>query len=312
MQGRLGVYYSWSWPQEAGASLGVIENRFPTLFETRRILYPRYSELADPAGYDQGIGGFLDHILRRNFVTFVETAGAALGDPAVELQRTDADGVFTPIDPEFVSGLNTLLIISFDSLRTGQVAGPDELAALREFLATPGNLLIVSPHHDLGDAPEAEFYHHGDRTLPPEQRFGGFARSVLSGLGVPVENRYGLHPATEPDGSPAPLVIDHDLDRLGLLAGVTTFNAHPHLPNLERIDDARSALDVVAQQRIDLAAPPHPFTANGRSTFDALLQSRPGIFAGDLVVTDATLWSSTAGGLDSLKQLWLNVLGRHK
>jgi hypothetical protein len=62
--------------------------------------------------------------------------------------------------------------------------------------------------------------------------------------------------------------------------------------------------------KIDLTAPPHPFTRNGRTTFDALLQSRPGIFAGDLFVGDATLWFSTAGGIDSLRQLWTNVVER--
>ena len=30
------VYYSWSRPGETGAPLGVIDNRFPALFESRR------------------------------------------------------------------------------------------------------------------------------------------------------------------------------------------------------------------------------------------------------------------------------------
>jgi hypothetical protein len=67
---------------------------------------------------------------------------------------------------------------------------------------------------------------------------------------------------------------------------------------------------VLARQKISLTAPPHPFTRDGRTTFDALLQSRPGVFAGDLLVSDATLWSSTAGGVDSLRQLWTNVVER--
>ena len=46
----------------------------------------------------------------------------------------------------------------------------------------------------------ADFLHHGDKTIPPQQRFGGFARSHLAGLGVPVENRFGLHPAARPGG----------------------------------------------------------------------------------------------------------------
>jgi hypothetical protein len=144
----------------------------------------------------------------------------------------------------------------------------------------------------------------------PEQRFGGFARSALAGLGVPVENRFGLRPAADPDGSPSPILIESHLDRLRFLAGFTTFNLHPHLPHLERLADSTENLDVLVRQRIDPAAPPTPFTAGGRATFDALLQSRPGVFAGDLLVGDATLWSSTAGGVASLKRLWANLVAR--
>ncbi len=127
---------------------------------------------------------------------------------------------------------------------------------------------------------------------------------------MPVENRFGLRPAREADGTPALLDVERALDRLGLLEGVETFNLHPHLPQLERIDASASRLDVLARQRIDPTAPPHIFAQAGRQTFDALLQSRPGVFAGTLLVSDTTLWSSTAGGVDSLRRLWSNVTGR--
>jgi hypothetical protein len=146
--------------------------------------------------------------------------------------------------------------------------------------------------------------------IPPQQRFGGLARSLLAGLGLPVENRFGLHPAREPDGSPAPVEIQRGADRLRLLDGVTTFNLHPHLPHLERLGEALEKMDVLVRQRIDLSASPHPFARDGRSSFDALLQSRPGVFAGDLLVSDATLWQSTAGGLESLHCLWANLARR--
>ncbi|MCY1307391.1 hypothetical protein D9M70_573090 [compost metagenome] len=99
------------------------------------------------------------------------------------------------------------------------------------------------------------------------------------------------------------------LDRLALLAGVSTLNLHPHLPHLERTGDALARLDVLVRQKIDPGAPAHPFARN-RATFDALLQSRAEAFAGTLLVGDATLWSSTAGGVESLQQFWLNVLQR--
>lgn len=306
---RVGVYFSWDRTRETASPLGVIENRFPSLFETRRMLYPAHVDLADGERYDQGISGFLDHILLRNFDEFCEIARATSENPVLQTERVGDDGAFTPIDDGFVADLDTLIVISFDSRRTVQNADDGELDALRRFLAVPGNLLVVAPHHDIGDDPEVEFSHHGDRTIPPEQRFGGFARSILAGLDVPVENHFGLRPAQTTTGFPAPIIVESHLDRLGLLDGVTTFNVHPHLPHLQRVGYAKSRLDVLVRQHIDRSAPAHPFTEHGRWTFDALLQSRSGVFAGDLIVGDATLFSSTAGGLASLQRLWANLLG---
>ena len=320
MSRRTVVYYSWDAAREMDAPLEVIENRFPTLFEVRRILYPLYESLADPERYEQGIAGFFNHLLRQNFVAFVAQTRAS-GGAVEEFERVGRDGSATALTPALLESAATLLIISFDSLRTNQRATPAEVAAVRQFLEDPDHLVFVCPHHDIG-APTpaavdlqrqtqlAEFHHHGDRAIPPQQRFGGFARALLRDLGVAVENRYGLHPAAEVDGSPAPIEIDAAKDRLGILQGVGTFNLHPHLPHLEPLADAAGRLDVLARQRISAAAPPHPFTADGRMAFNALLQSRPGVFSGTLLVSDATLWSSAAGGLDSLRRLWTNVLER--
>ncbi len=318
---NIAVYYAWSRPGEINAPLSTIENRFPALFESRRMLYPHLEELSDPIRFDQGIGGFLSHILKKNFVSFVEQTKSQTHHPVIETERVAEDGVQTPLDEAYLMGIDTLIVISFDSLRTGQVASAEEIAAVRAFLENPDHLLFVCPHHDVGEAEglaggkrfeaqEAEFFHHGDRTLPPQQGFGGFGRSLLAGLGVPVENRFGLHPAAEPDGSPVPIEAERALDRLGLLKEVTTFNLHPHLPHLVPVADGAGKFDVLARQSIDPKAPPHPFTKDGRWNFDALLQTRAGVFAGTLLVSDATLYSSTAGGLESLKRLWTNIVQR--
>lgn len=318
---RITVYYAWSRPDETGAPLGVIENRFPTLFESRRMLFPKFEALADPARYDQGVAGFLDHIMRENFVAFVEQARAETGAPVTEIERVDAEGRLTPLDAALAGDVDTLILIGFDSLRSAQAASAAEIAAVRGFLAHTDHLVFVSPHHDIGEVPDlphdarislqqADFLHHGDKTIPPQQGFGGLARSLLAGLGLPVRNRFGLRPAAEPDGAPAPIDVAADKDRLGLLEGVKTFNLHPHLPHFERIGASGEAFDVLARQKIDLAAPPHPFTDGGRTHFDALLQARPEIFPGSLLVSDATLWSSTAGGVESLSRFWSNVVQR--
>ncbi|MEI9930157.1 MAG: hypothetical protein WDM89_06315 [Rhizomicrobium sp.] len=209
-------------------------------------------------------------------------------------------------------------MISFDSSSTAQLPEQEEVSAIRTFLQNPEHTLFVCPHHDIGDVSrlpseerrsrqEAEFHHHGDPAIPATQRFGGFAIALLEELGVPVRNRFGLRPALSASGSPAPLDIARELDRFSLLDEVTTFNAHPHLPHFERLDAAVNKLDVLARQKIDLEAPPHPFVLDGHTAFDALLQSRPEVFPGRLLVCDTTTWSSTAGGLNSLQSFWRNV-----
>ena len=127
-------------------------------------------------------------------------------------------------------------------------------------------------------------------------------------MGLTVRNRFGLRPAKLPDGSPAPLEIAAELDRSGLMEGVTTFNLHAHLPQLERLGDSVAKLEVLARQPIDVHAPPHPFTAGGRRDFDALLQSKPDAFPGRVLICDTTTFSSTAGGVDSLQCFWRNVV----
>jgi hypothetical protein len=117
------------------------------------------------------------------------------------------------------------------------------------------------------------------------------------------------HPAA-PDGQPAAIQPELGLDRLGLLRGVATFNRHPHLPHLERLGRAVDNLDVLARQPVDPGAPAHPFTAEGRFSFDALLPSRPETFHGVLLISDTPLFSSTAGGATSLNRLWTNLVRR--
>ena len=320
-QRRVLLYFAWSRPAEIDASLTDIDDRFPAVFELRRLFYPKFEALSDPTRVDQGIAGFLDHIQKPNFAAFVELAAMLCGHPVIQIERVDDNGTLTALDHELISSVDTIVVISFDSLRTRQAAGTSEVGALRAFLSDPDHVLFVCPHHDIGATGEstgqvriaretAEHFHHGDKAIPPRQGFGGFARTLLYGLGVPVENRFGLRPAIEADGTPAPIDIEHSVDRLGLLKGVQTFNLHPHLPQLERIGDCINRLDVLARQRIDMAAAPHPFTKDGRESFDALLQSRPETFAGTLLVSDTTLWSSTAGGEESLRRLWSNLLER--
>ena len=314
------LYFAWSRPAETGAPLAVIEDRFPAVFELRRLFYPKFEGLSDRGHVDPGIAGFLDHIQKPNFQAFAEQAEALTGHKVIQIERVSDDGVMTPLHAR-LEGVDTIVVISFDSLRTDQAATTGEVEATRHFLDNPNHLIFVCPHHDIGETADlvgesgadrqlAEFQHHGDHGVPPRQGFGGFARSLLAGLGVPIDNRFGLRPAAVADGTPAPVEIDRTVDELGLLRDVEAFHLHPHLPQLERLGPSIERMDILARQRIDLTAPPHPFTQGGRSSFDALLQSRPDTFAGKLLVCDTTMFSSTAGGVENLRRFWANMIQR--
>lgn len=319
MAGRqVALYFAWSRPDEVAAPFGILEDRFPALFELRRMFWPRFEAFADPVEFDQGIGGFLDVIQLANFKLFADLAASWSGNPVRLAERRTESGLCA-LDGEFLAGIDTLIVISFDSSRTEQRASEVEIDAIRSFLDDPDHTLFICPHHDIGnqdDLPETEllarreleFHHHGDHAIPARQCFGDFGLSLLSGLGLSVRNRFGLRPAKLADGSPAPLDIAAEFDRAGLMEGVPTFNLHAHLPHLERLGDSVEKLQVLARQTIDPNAPPHPFTAGGRRDFDALLQSKADLFGGRLLICDTTTFSSTAGGVESLQRFWQNVV----
>ena len=314
---QVALYFAWSRLDEAAAPLGILEDRFPALFEIRRLRWPQLEQFSDPVEFDQGVGGFLDNVQLASFKLFADLAASWTGNPVRHAERRTDAGLCV-LDAEFLTGVDTLVIISLDSSRTQQRATDVEIEAIRAFLDDPDHTLILCPHHNIGNTDglaenerlaqqEIEFHHHGDPAIPARQCFSDFCVSLLDGLGLPVRNRYGLRPARMPNGSPTPLRIFAELDRAGLLDGVTTFNLHPHLPHLERLGDSIAKLDVLARQSIAPDAPPHPFTARGRVDFDALLQSRPHVFPGRLLICDATIWTSTWGGVDGLQRFWRNV-----
>jgi hypothetical protein len=193
---------------------------------------------------------------------------------------------------------------------TGQEAAPEEIEAVRDFLRREGTCLIVGPHHDVGASPDQseramEYAHHGDPLVPRQQRFGRYTRSLLKGLDIPVENRYGLRPAMAGDRI-APLTVRDDLDARGWLTGVRTFNFHMHLPHYAVTADSTRA-QVLATQPIDTSRP-HPFTIAGNTEFNALVWAPPrGERAGDVLVADSTVFSTLFGGDESLERFWKNL-----
>ena len=153
-----------------------------------------------------------------------------------------------------------------------------------------------------------EYMHHGDALVPRQQRFGQYTRSLMKALGVPVMNQYGLRPALVKGTSQiAPLTINKDLDKLGLLNGVTTFNFHPHLPHYALTTDDTKSVHVLTRQPIDLGRP-HPFTEAGNTEFNTCIWMPPkGERTGHILMADSTIFTTLFGGTDSLEHFWRNI-----
>ena len=88
----------------------------------------------------------------------------------------------------------------------------------------------------------------------------------MNRLAVPVMHQFGLRPATvKGTKNPiAPLTINKDLDKLGVLKGVMAFNFHLHLPHYALTTKDSKSIHMLARQPIDLSRP-HPFTAAGNN-----------------------------------------------
>ena len=308
---RFLIYFCWDRSRECDVDLGVLDERYPALFELRRAAWPHFEHAAPPE-HKQGIAGFLDDVILEDFRELAATLERTTGVAPRLVERKRPDGL-VPLDEKLLREVDTLLLVSLDHFRTEQRPSAGELAAVRSFLARKGSCLFASPHHDLGRTDsvagrEEELLHHGDRLVPSHQRIGGFACALLKELGLAVEPRYGLSPARTPDGSPAPLRKFPERDERGVLEGVPTFHLHGHLPHLAFVRTPDGPFRVLAEQAIQLDAPPHPFVRAGNETFQAFLWAPPALERrGDVFVCDATLWSAAFGGLPSLRRLWENV-----
>src|SRR6187401_3228376 len=97
-----------------------------------------------------------------------------------------------------------------------------------------------------------EYRHHGDELVPRQQRFSQYTRSLMKALDVPVINQWGLRPAVVKGTKDiSPLTAFRDLDKLGLLSNVTTFNFHLHLPHYEVTSPDAKSVVVLGKQLID-------------------------------------------------------------
>ena len=310
---RISIYWTWSYAWESNRDVASMDNRFSTMTEVRRVAWPAYEGPEwGPDNFLQGIAGTLE-LFHRSSLDFQRVAESVTGQPVAIYQRVDQAGFPLPIDERILADTDTLMVFGLDHLPSGQVASAGEIGAIRKWLGREGTCLLLAPHHDVGFTDDlaqrqVEYLHHGDRLVPRQQRFTSYGRSLLQALQVPVHNEYGLRPAVV-DGTrePVPLRKNEDLDRLGLLRGVTNFSFHMHLPHYRVTSSAPGAIHVLARQPIDLGRP-HPFSAAGNSEFNALLWMPPaGNRAGDILIVDSTHFTTLFGGTDSLKTFWSNL-----
>lgn len=309
---RVSVYIAWSYPAEANRDVAVMDNRFSTMTEVRRVGWPAWEQApyGDALTFSQGIGGSLE-LFFRGWLPFQDCVGEVTGHPVAVFQRVDHAGYRLPIDERILADTDTLVIFGLDHNVTEQEPDPAEIEALEAFLAREGSCLIIGPHHDVGVSDDLnvramEHAHHGDPLVPRQQRFGRYTRGIIDGLGLAVENRHALRPATiAGTNKTVPLVIDRDADTAGWLAGVDTFNFHMHMPHyaLTRDNGAR----ILAKQPIDLSRP-HPFTEAGNREFNIFLWIPPeGKHLGDILFLDSTIFSALFGADESLKRFWTNL-----
>lgn len=310
---RFGIYFAWSRPDEIGAPVEVLENRYPTLYEFRRATWPHFEGLKDPP-YKQDISGFLDHVILNDFNLFSQVVRERTGNEVRVVQRVNQPPT-RELDRDFLSNFDTLIIVSLDHFRTNQRATEGEIDCVKDFLSREDRCVFVCPHHDIGSTglladQTGEWEHHLDRTIPGQQQIGGFARSLLKGLGFNIQNRWGLNPQDMLDHSGSLITKYPDIDTDKILEGVITFNRHPHLPHLDfsLTDDVE--IDVLVHQHVN-PEKPHPFVSTN-FLFNALLALRaPQHWPGRIYVGDATLWSAAFEGIESLKRLWINLAAMH-
>ena len=310
---RLSIYWTWSYPWEANRDVAEMDNRFSTMTEVRRVAWPAYETPEWSAkNFHQGIAGTLE-LFHRSTLSFQKLAGEATGHPVAVFQRVDQAGYKLLIDERILADTDTLMVFGLDHLPAEQEAAPEEIAAIREWLKRDTTCLLLAPHHDVGFTSDMkqrqmEYLHHGDPLVPRQQRFSQYTRSLMKALGVPVLNQYGLRPAVvKGTGKIAPLTISKDLDKLGLLNDVSTFNFHLHLPHYALTTEDTSSVHVLARQPIDLDRP-HPFIEAGNTEFNSFIWMPPkDERAGHILLADSTIFTTLFGGTDSLENFWKNL-----
>ena len=155
---RVSIYIAWSYPAEAGRNAAELDNRFSTMTEVRRVLWPAYEapQCRDPLQFQQGIAGSLE-LFFWAWVPFQEFVGEVTGHVVPVFQRSIRPGFRLPLDERVLADTDTLLVFGLDHMVTEQEAAPEEIEARARSSSTrEGTCLVLGPHHDVGASDDLE------------------------------------------------------------------------------------------------------------------------------------------------------------
>ena len=131
-----------------------MDNRFSTMTEVRRVLWPEYETPEwDAMNFLQGIAGTLE-LFHRSTLSFQNLVGEVTGNPVAVYQRIDQAGYKLPIDERILADTDTLMVFGLDHILSEQEASSEEIEAIREWLKREETCLLLAPHHDVGDTPD--------------------------------------------------------------------------------------------------------------------------------------------------------------
>src|SRR4051794_24729761 len=96
---RVSVYTSSGYPGEPNRRPAEMDNRFSTMIEVRRVLWPAYEspQWADPLRFQQGIAGSLE-LFFWAWVKFQQVIEEVTGHKVPMFQRVDQAGFPLPLD----------------------------------------------------------------------------------------------------------------------------------------------------------------------------------------------------------------------
>src|SRR4030095_12707506 len=139
---RVSIYWTWSYPWEAGRDVAEMDNRFSTMTEVRRVAWPAYETPEWSAKkFHPGIAGTVE-LFHRSALSFQQIVGEATGHPVAVFQRIDQAGYPLPIDERILADTDTLMAFGLDHLPSQQVAAPEAVAAMREWLKREDTCLL--------------------------------------------------------------------------------------------------------------------------------------------------------------------------